>query len=70
MFDYGAHLNIKAYGRIEPPEYSLKKVKVPVFIIWAQNDYISHPKVSNYFKSQFVSIVLSIIYCYIKHIYG
>jgi pimeloyl-ACP methyl ester carboxylesterase len=44
-FDYGPNENLERYGTVEAPEYSLKRITVPVYIFWAQNDPISPPEV-------------------------
>ncbi|XP_055902274.1 lipase 3-like [Eupeodes corollae] len=43
QFDYGFLRNIVVYGRFTPPEYNLSKVKVPIFLYYGDNDYLSHP---------------------------
>ena len=44
-FDYGSPAgNKKAYGVPVPPDYDLKMVKVPVALLWAENDWLADPK--------------------------
>ncbi|XP_055852506.1 lipase 3-like isoform X2 [Episyrphus balteatus] len=43
QFDYGFLRNLMVYGKLTPPEYNLKKVKVPTFLYYGDNDYLSHP---------------------------
>ena len=44
---FGSMDNWGAYGSIYPPEYSLKKVNVPVVLMWSDNDWLADPKVMN-----------------------
>ena len=45
-YDYGQEENQRKYGQATPPEYDLRQVKVPVTLIWGQNDWLADPKVS------------------------
>ena len=47
-FDYGsAEANTKHYGTPIPPAYNLTSfTNTPVFLFWAQNDWLADPKVS------------------------
>lgn len=38
-YDYGIGKNRHLYGTDEPPEYDLKKIKVPIYIMFATNDW-------------------------------
>ncbi|XP_025831746.1 lipase member K-like [Agrilus planipennis] len=40
-FNYGVEENIKLYGSETPPPYNLSTVKVPVYIIYGNNDWLS-----------------------------
>ena len=42
---FGSNANLEAYGSIHPPEYSIKKVNVPVALMWSDNDWLADPKV-------------------------
>ena len=45
-FDYDSMLgNWLAYKSFSPPEYDLKKVDVPVALMWSDNDWLADPKV-------------------------
>lgn len=44
-FNYGAGKNIFLYGSEMPPEYDLKKIKVPVYIMFAANDWATTKEV-------------------------
>lgn len=48
QFDFGGELNLKHYGNITPPQYNLKSIKVPVVLIYADNDLISNPTVGDF----------------------
>ncbi len=39
-FDFGKLKNLKKYGSLNPPEYKLNIVKVPVAAYWSQNDLL------------------------------
>ena len=45
-YDYGAMKNLETYGTIQPPQYNISEIQVPIGIIWSDNDYFVHPKVS------------------------
>jgi lysosomal acid lipase/cholesteryl ester hydrolase len=51
-FDYGKKKNMQIYGQDEPPPYNLKKVKAPVALFWAENDWLSAKQVED-FKLKF-----------------
>ncbi|KAF2901738.1 hypothetical protein ILUMI_04466 [Ignelater luminosus] len=40
-FDYGTKENLKLYGSAEPPQYDLSKMRVPTYLIRANNDLTS-----------------------------
>ena len=44
-FDYGIVGNVPAYGQMSPPKYDLKRVKVPVYAVYSDNDYLADPEV-------------------------
>ncbi|CAG9861082.1 unnamed protein product [Phyllotreta striolata] len=51
-YDYGIGKNRYLYGTDEPPEYDLKNIKVPVYIMFASNDWsISRQDCINFYKS-------------------
>lgn len=37
-YDYGIIGNLKKYGKIQPPDYELAKIKIPVHLYYAAND--------------------------------
>ncbi|CAB3232056.1 unnamed protein product [Arctia plantaginis] len=41
QFDYGTTGNIKQYGQLTPPEYSVHKITLPIALFSAQNDWLS-----------------------------
>lgn len=45
-FDYGKILNIEKYGSPVPPHYNLTSVRVPVYLYYSTNDFLSHNLVS------------------------
>lgn len=47
-FDYGLSKNLLVYGSTQPPKYNLERVKVPVYIFYSENDFLTHPVVSYY----------------------
>ncbi|XP_075991979.1 lipase 3-like isoform X2 [Anticarsia gemmatalis] len=44
QFDYGLIGNKRRYGTYKPPSYDLTAVKTPVFLHYAENDWLSTPK--------------------------
>lgn len=42
-FDYGLSKNLLVYGSTQPPKYNLERVKVPVYIFYSENDFLTHP---------------------------
>ena len=48
------------YRSFSPPEYDLKKVDVPVALIWSDNDWLADPKVRNKIFSRLRSCKKSI----------
>lgn len=51
-YDHGIIRNLKAYGSAFPPEYNLSKIKVPVALLWGDNDNIANPTVEYIFQIQ------------------
>nr|BAC66969.1 KK-42-binding protein [Antheraea yamamai] len=45
-YDYGAEINEHVYGTPEPPSYDLKNVKVPIWLYYGEEDWLTHPKTS------------------------
>ncbi|XP_037777859.1 gastric triacylglycerol lipase-like [Penaeus monodon] len=43
-YDHGRTRNLKMYGSVAPPVYSLGKIKVPVGIFWSENDWVADPR--------------------------
>lgn len=39
-FDWGQKENLKQYGQVEPPEYDVKNIKVPITMFWSLNDWL------------------------------
>ncbi len=46
-YDYGRDTNMQVYGQLDPPEYHVENVKVPVATYWGKNDWLSHKLVTN-----------------------
>ncbi|XP_017770503.1 PREDICTED: lysosomal acid lipase/cholesteryl ester hydrolase-like [Nicrophorus vespilloides] len=42
-FDYGKNGNMKEYGQSYPPLYKLNNVDVPMFLMYAENDWLASP---------------------------
>ncbi|KAF2889481.1 hypothetical protein ILUMI_16692 [Ignelater luminosus] len=42
QWDYGSIGNLRNYGSLAPPKYKLENVKVPVYIYYSQNDWLSN----------------------------
>ncbi|XP_060526854.1 lipase member K-like isoform X2 [Cylas formicarius] len=53
QFDYGLEGNMRQYGTPNPPQYDLKKIKVPMHLIYAEND-----KLTSYIDVERLSEVL------------
>ncbi|KRT85849.1 hydrolase, partial [Oryctes borbonicus] len=43
-WDYGIWGNYKHYGSFRPPKYNMKNVRVPVYLFYAANDWLSDEK--------------------------
>jgi len=41
QYDYGLWGNMNIYGHMFPPDYPLKKVTAPVYLIYSHNDWLS-----------------------------
>lgn len=39
-YDYGEEENKQLYGSKEPPSYDLKKIRLPIYLIYGQNDLL------------------------------
>ncbi|XP_022901511.1 lysosomal acid lipase/cholesteryl ester hydrolase-like isoform X2 [Onthophagus taurus] len=39
-FDYGIKKNPEVYGTLQPPEYDIKKILVPTYVMYGQNDWV------------------------------
>ena len=62
-FDYDSMVqNWLHYRSFSPPEYDLKKVDVPVALIWSDNDWLADPKVRNKILQSCEATKNSIIY--------
>lgn len=49
-YDYGRGRNMIKYGTVEPPEYNITKITVPIVIYYARNDWATPKKVSTKFQ--------------------
>ncbi|KAL3265458.1 hypothetical protein HHI36_009662 [Cryptolaemus montrouzieri] len=43
-YDYGRGRNMIKYGSVEPPEYNITEIKVPIVIYYARNDWATPKK--------------------------
>lgn len=43
-YDYGSEINEKVYGSRQPPQYQMKKVKVPVALYYSDGDWLANPQ--------------------------
>lgn len=41
MYDYGSSGNFKEYGTIEPPEYPVHKITLPIALLSSKNDWLA-----------------------------
>lgn len=46
QYDYGVRGNLEKYGTPQPPDYDLSKVTSPVYMYYAENDWLVHKSVS------------------------
>lgn len=53
QFDYGSNGNRIKYGQLTPPFYKLDKIKTPIYIMYANNDWLASYIVSIYIHSNF-----------------
>ncbi|XP_018364290.1 PREDICTED: lipase 3-like [Trachymyrmex cornetzi] len=44
QFDYGILGNTNVYGSLNPPNYDLSKIKVPVYLYYSENDWLADVK--------------------------
>lgn len=44
-YDYGILGNKNKYGTLNPPDYDLSKIKVPVSLYYSENDWLANVKV-------------------------
>lgn len=42
QYDYGLFGNLKKYGSLTPPKYDLSAVTAPVYLLYSNNDWLSH----------------------------
>jgi lysosomal acid lipase/cholesteryl ester hydrolase len=58
MYDFAsADENMKHYNQTTPPVYDITKVKVPVALYWAQNDYLADPTDVQFLRGNLPNIV-------------
>lgn len=51
-FDFGLRKNLMHYGQEEPPEYDISKIKVPITLFWADNDWLTGEEDINNLKEK------------------
>jgi lysosomal acid lipase/cholesteryl ester hydrolase len=44
-FDYGKEKNVEIYGQSEPPTYNLSKIKLPVRLLYGEEDSLTSQEV-------------------------
>lgn len=49
QFDFGRKRNMKHYGQDRPPMYDVSKIKVPINLFWAENDWMTGEKASPHY---------------------
>lgn len=45
-FDYGPQGNMIEYGNETAPSYNISNIKVPIYLMYAENDWLTSPIVS------------------------
>ncbi|KAJ8978312.1 hypothetical protein NQ317_008184, partial [Molorchus minor] len=45
QFDYGSKGNILQYGTLVPPKYKITNIKRPIYLMYAENDWLASPQV-------------------------
>lgn len=40
-WDYGPSMNVDIYGSEEPPDYPVKRIRVPMYLYFSKNDFLS-----------------------------
>lgn len=38
--------NLRIYGQLEPPEYDIKRIKVPCYVVYSVSDWATTKKVN------------------------
>lgn len=46
QYDYGRAMNLRHYNSTEPPTYDLKSIRVPITLIYGENDILADTTVS------------------------
>lgn len=46
QYDYGRAMNLRQYNSTEPPTYDLKSIRVPITLIYGENDILADTIVS------------------------
>lgn len=46
QYDYGRDMNLRIYNSTEPPTYNLNSIRVPITLIYGENDVLANPIVS------------------------
>lgn len=55
QFDFGRKRNMKHYGQERPPMYDVSKIKVPINLFWAENDWMTGEKASPHYVHNMTS---------------
>ncbi|KAL4143880.1 hypothetical protein QTP88_006135 [Uroleucon formosanum] len=43
QYDYGRDMNLRIYNSTEPPTYNLNSIRVPITLIYGENDVLANP---------------------------
>lgn len=46
-YDYGRAKNLLIYNSVEPPDYDLANIKIPIALLYSSNDWLISVRVSN-----------------------
>lgn len=57
QFDNGWLTNIRRYGTFKPPDYNLGNIKTPIFLHYADNDWLSTPDDVHRLSKEIKSVV-------------
>ncbi|XP_030383193.1 lipase 1-like isoform X2 [Scaptodrosophila lebanonensis] len=61
-FDYGAKINRRIYGRLDPPDYPIGRITAPIALYYTHNDPISVPEDVQRLANQLPNVVVNHLY--------